>query len=103
VDIAKLLNGDQAVKFGALREKFTTRRYVVFFAQAQSLYLLTKTRQYELFFLLLAYIYAIYQPANINNTSEDNSHRIRNKPSIRALAIKLRKAGSNCSFYKTTN
>ena len=75
-----------------------------FFAQqAQPLYLFTKTRQYELVFPLLAYIYAIYQPANINNTAEDNSHRIRNKPPIHALAIKFRKAGSNCSFYKTTN
>ena len=80
------------------------RRYVVFFAQqAQSLYLFTQTGQYELVILLLAYINAIFQPENINNTAEDNSHRIRNKPSIQALAIKLRKARSNCSFYKTTN
>ena len=88
----------------ALREEFTTRRYVVFFAQqAQSLYLFTQTGQYELVFPLLTYINAIFQPANINNTADDNSHRIRNKPLIHALAIKLRKAGSNYSFYKTTN
>jgi len=34
--------------------------------QAQSLYLFTKTRQYELVFPSLAYIYAIFQPANIS-------------------------------------
>ena len=60
-----------------------------FFAQqAQLLYLFTKTIQYELVFLLLGYIYAIYQPTNINNTAEDNSRRIRNKLSIHTLAIK---------------
>jgi len=78
-------------------------KFCFFAQQAQSLYLFTKSSQYELVFPLLAYIYAIYQPANINNTAEDNSHRIRNKPSIHALAITLSKAGSNCSFYKTTN
>ena len=69
----------------ALREKFTTRRYVVFFAQqAQPLYLFTKTRQYELVFPLLAYIYAkrhLLPTLSVKQhklLTEVQSHKIKN-------------------------